>query len=85
MQSMAYVHVDAQHSYILQFLHSTSFIYMYWHACNSIIFLTQACSTMSCILLVVGASLSKPHTSVTSLPPCMCMFACLLAWTDHLP
>jgi len=26
----------------------------------------------------VGASLSEPHTSVTSLHPCLCMFACLL-------
>ena len=28
---------------------------------------------------LIGASLSGPHTSVTSLHPCVCMFACLLA------
>jgi len=50
MQSMAYLRVHAQYSYILQFLHSTTFIY--WHACNNIIFLAQARPTMSCILLV---------------------------------
>ena len=27
----------------------------------------------------------EPHTSVTSLHPCVCMFACLYAWTNHLP
>jgi len=47
---MAYLRVHAQYSYILQFLHSTTFIY--WHACNNIIFLAQARPTMSCILLV---------------------------------
>ena len=31
--------------------------------------------------VLVGASLSDPHTSVTSLHTCVCM----LAWTDHLP
>jgi len=25
----------------------------------------------------IGASLSEPHTSVISLHPCVCMFACL--------
>ena len=34
---------------------------------------------------LIGASLSEPHTSVTSLRTCVCMFACLRAWTDHLP
>ena len=29
----------------------------------------------------IEASLSEPHTSVTSLRTCVCMFA----WTDHLP
>ena len=33
----------------------------------------------------VWASLSEPHTSVTALRMCVCMYACLLAWTDHLP
>ena len=28
---------------------------------------------------IVGASLSEPHTSVTSLRTCVCMLACLLA------
>ena len=28
---------------------------------------------------IFGASLSEPHTSVTALHMCMCMFACLLA------
>ena len=40
-------------------------------------------------VLIIGASLSEPHTSVTSLHTCVCMLACLLAcllaWTDHLP
>ena len=35
-------------------------------------------------LSLVGASLSEPHTSVTSLHTCVCMLACLLAWTDQL-
>ena len=39
--------------------------------------------------IVFGASLSEPHTSVTSLRTCVCIYACLLAcllaWTDHLP
>ena len=39
--------------------------------------------------LIVGASLSEPHTSVTSLRTRVCIYlcllACLLAWTDHLP
>jgi len=35
--------------------------------------------------VIIGASLSEPHTSVTSLHTCVCMFACLLAWSDHLP
>ena len=39
--------------------------------------------------MMIGASLSEPHTSVTSLRTCVCMFVCLfvclLAWTDHLP
>ena len=26
---------------------------------------------------VIGASLSKPHTSMTALRTCVCMFACL--------
>ena len=33
---------------------------------------------------LIGASLSEPHTSVTSLHTCVCMLACLLAWTDHI-
>ena len=28
---------------------------------------------------LIGASLSEPHTSVTALRTCVCMFACLLA------
>jgi len=32
----------------------------------------------------IGARSGSPHTSVTSLHPCVCMFACLYAWTDHL-
>ena len=59
MQSMAYA--CAQYSYILQFLHSTSFTY--WHACNIITFLTQACPTMSYILLVII------HDHITYLAP----------------
>ena len=35
------------------------------------------------LYLLVGASLSEPHTSVTSLCPCVCMFACLLACLDR--
>ena len=31
--------------------------------------------------MVIGASLSEPHTSVTSLG----MRVCIYAWTDHLP
>ena len=37
--------------------------------------------------LLVGASLSEPHTSVTALHTCVCvclLAVCLLAWTDHL-
>ena len=34
---------------------------------------------------IIGVSLSEPHTSVTALRTCVCMLACLLAWTDHLP
>ena len=44
-------------------------------------FLVQLCT----IVILIGASLSEPYTSVTSLHTCVCMFACLLAWTDHLP
>ena len=29
--------------------------------------------------VIIGASLSEPHTSVTALRTCVCMFACLLA------
>ena len=29
---------------------------------------------------IVGASLSKPHTSRTVLHTCLCMYICLLAW-----
>ena len=36
----------------------------------------------SIFIEVIGASLSEPHTSVTSLHPCVCMFACLLACLD---
>ena len=43
------------------------------------------CKTKFRRVPLVGASLSEPHTCVTSLHPCVCMFACLLAWTDHLP
>jgi len=61
MQSIAYACVHAQYSYILQFLHSTSFTY--WHACNIIIFLAQARPTMPCILLVII------HHHITYLAP----------------
>jgi len=39
-------------------------------------------------LHIFGVSLSKPHPSVTSLHPCVCVCllgACLLAWTNYLP
>ena len=36
-------------------------------------------STIS-LFFLIGVSLSEPHTSVTSLHQCVCMFA----WTDHL-
>ena len=40
-------------------------------------------------LVIIGASLSEPHTSVTSLRTRVCIYLCLLArllaWTDHLP
>ena len=36
-------------------------------------------------LEIIGASLSEPHTSVTALHTHVCIYACLLAWTDHLP
>ena len=36
------------------------------------------------VAIVIGASLSEPHTSVSSLHTRVCMFACLLAWTNHL-
>ena len=68
---------------ILQFLHSTIFIY--WHACNNIIFLAQARPTMSCILLVVGASLSDNVTAWQSVNAvclgCMTHGACVGHWT----
>ena len=34
---------------------------------------------------LIRASLSEPHTSVNSLRTCVCMYVCMLAWTDHLP
>ena len=34
---------------------------------------------------VIGASLSEPHTSMTALHTCVCIYACLFVWTDHLP
>ena len=38
---------------------------------------------------VIGASQSEPHTSVTALHTCVCMYVCLLAclltWNYHLP
>ena len=37
------------------------------------------------MVLVLGASLSEPHTSVTSLSTNVCIYACLLVWTDPLP
>ena len=33
--------------------------------------------------MVIGMSLSEPHASVTSLCPCVCMFACLLGLTTY--
>ena len=33
--------------------------------------------------IMIGASLSEPHTSVTSLHTCVCMLACLLACLDR--
>ena len=36
--------------------------------------------TNSCI---IGTSLSEPHTSMTALRTCMCMFACLLGPTTY--
>ena len=33
----------------------------------------------SCPAILIGASLSEPHTSGTALLTCVCMFACLLA------
>ena len=33
---------------------------------------------MQLTLLVIGASLNRPHTSVTALRTCMCVLACLL-------
>ena len=35
------------------------------------------------LLVFIGANLSKPQTGVTSLHPCMCMFACLLGPTTY--
>ena len=35
------------------------------------------CVHVFCCVCIVGASLSKPHTSMTSLHRCVCMFACL--------
>ena len=32
---------------------------------------------------MIGASLSEPHTSVTSLSTCVCIYACLLACLDR--
>ena len=37
-----------------------------------------------CTSDLFGVSLNKPHTSVTSLCLCVCKFACLFDWTDHL-
>ena len=37
---------------------------------------------------IIGVSLSEPHTSVTALHTCVCMFACLLACLlacGHIP
>ena len=35
--------------------------------------------------LLIGASLSGPHTSMTALRMRVCIYACfVLAWTDHL-
>ena len=35
------------------------------------------------VCIVIGASLSEPHTSVTALRTCVCMLACLLAWAIY--
>ena len=32
-----------------------------------------------CMYIIIGASLSEPHTSGTALRMCVCIFACLLA------
>jgi len=32
---------------------------------------------------LIGASLSEPHTSVTSLRTCVCIYACLFACLDR--
>ena len=42
-----------------------------------------ACLIVCAIQSIIGASLSESHTSMTSLRSCVCMFACLFAWTDH--
>ena len=46
---------------------------------------TYLCMYVCMYMYIIGASLSKPHTSVTSLRRRVCMLACLLAWTDRLP
>ena len=35
------------------------------------------------VAIVIGASLSDPHASVSSLHTCVCMFACLLGPTTY--
>ena len=57
---------------------------VYTHRLMGAVHCLSTCNGGLCAILI-GASLSEPHTSVTSLHPCVCMFACLLAWTDHLP
>ena len=35
------------------------------------------------VVIIIGASLSEPHTSVTALSTCVCIYACLLGPTTY--
>ena len=41
------------------------------------------CRQQLALINIIGVSLGEPHTSVTALRTCMCMFACLLGPTTY--
>ena len=62
---------------------SLLFVHMYF-VCLGYMYLCTVCVYVHVANIPIGASLSKPHTSVTALHTCVCMYVCLLA-CGHIP